>query len=105
MTMNRSAHDKLGNWFKNRLKEGAFPEVEYEEGERMCKYNMMAYSHRWARAAKVLDEKMRVINPSFSVLSTRLRSKSYQQVLETAISSLTISEVEQEGERFRTWFE
>mgnify|MGYP003153666402 CR=1 FL=1 len=106
--MNSRAYDIANTSFKNLLKGGAFPKIQYKEspgtyGGISTSYEMIEYSTIWGKYTKVIQNKLIAKGFEFGLWQNARNSK-YIVAVEDATYSTTEQEVNESTERFKGIF-
>jgi len=94
--------------YTEMLRNGAFPEVRYEEaisedGFKSHSYSLFEYSDVWATFMKVLDAKIKEeLNDELGIF-TRKHSKAFLAKIEKFCAGITESEVAGYNDRFHNF--
>ena len=106
--MNNQAQEIARESFKDLLRKGAFPKVQYAEsdgqyGGKNISYSMIEYSTVWATYAKIVQKNLVESGFEFG-LWTNARNSKYLKAVEEAVKDITEKQVNESSERFQTIF-
>jgi len=89
---------------KTMLRNGAFPEVHYEEYPGGASFYMFEFSNKWSKFMKILDTwiKQEKLDERLGVF-TRKHSADFLAKVTRLASDITIEDVENQVLRFHTW--
>ena len=102
--MNNGAYEIAQTKFKDMLRNGAFPKIEYESGNGFEKYSMIEYATTWARFTKVVHEALKLKGFEYG-LWQNARNQTYLGAVTEIVNSITEQQInENMEERFQTMF-
>lgn len=88
--------------FKEMLKAGAFPKIQYKYSECSESYAMMEYSTVWARFSKIVHNKLIERGYEYGIWQNS-RNAKFTKDVDTVVSGVTEDLVNQQPDRFKTW--
>jgi hypothetical protein len=106
LSITKAIHDVGEARFRQMLKSGSFPKVNYREEVGGSSYNMIDYSTTWATFMKVLDKRMIDENLDTRLgVFTRKHSESFLGKVRELAEAITESDVHVQPERFKTMWD
>ena len=99
--MNSKAREIAQNKFKDMMRNGAFPKVQYKDGNGFQSYSMIEYSTTWARFCKVVQNELVAKGIEFG-LWQNARNQSYLNTVKEVCDGITEDKVNASEEKFQT---
>ena len=102
--INNKAKEIAKTKFKDMLKAGACPKIEYKSGDGFESYNMIEYSTVWARFVKVAHNNLVELGYEYGFWENK-RNKDYLSAVKKAVEGITEEQLNPQMERFHTMWD
>jgi len=99
--LNKKAREIAQTKFKDMLKAGACPELNYKSGDGFESYNMIEYSTVWARFIKVAQLKLVELGFEYGFWENK-RNQNYLNAVSKSVEGIKEEELNPKLERFST---